>query len=96
MAGWTSSGSSSNALNHLCQATVLPNDIRRSLQERDWGLFGVLSIKGGHSEGATQGTIADSEAVALYCLRWTHGATEYLLNALDDWQSKSGGRSQGS
>jgi len=87
MAGWGGSGTS-NALNHLAQVGIIPDDLRLSLQDHKAGLWGTLSVKGGHSAGGTQGTPADTESAALYCFDWTEAAADYLLNALDEQLEK--------
>jgi len=81
LTGKTVSRSFKDCISILRQYKLLPEDTLTAIQAHHVGIYGWLSIKGGHAEGVTAGTLAKSFAEARFGLNWTYSTIALLIDA---------------
>ena len=73
------------ALSILSSRGVITEETRKALAVRDVSLWGWLSIKGRHAEGAGTGKPADEWTEARFALDWAGSAISFLGAAYQSW-----------
>jgi len=86
--GKTAKRAFKDAINIFGDYKLLPADSVTALLAKNVGIYGWLSIKGGHAVGVSTGTPAKHFSEARYAINWTYSVVIMLVDTFFDYVSK--------